>query len=669
MAALNTQQRAAVLKTDAPLLVLAGAGSGKTRVITEKIGHLISQGIPAKQIAAITFTNKAAREMRSRVGGIVSEGSLRGLTISTFHAMGLEILRKEHQALKLKKNISIFDESDKSTLIKELIKHGDSDLDPDQLDHYSSRISFWKNQLIEAESTDDSFTLDQTAALLYRQYQRQLRAVNAVDLDDLIFLPVSLFRNNSEILARWHNQIRYLLVDEYQDTNLSQYELIKLLAGPLGRFTVVGDDDQSIYSWRGAQPENLLRLQRDYPRLAVIKLEQNYRSSRTILSAANQLISNNRHIFEKQLWSDLGQGEPIRVLQHKDETFEAKQIASDLIHHKFRAGTRYQDYAILYRGNHQARLFETALREAGVPYFITGGSSFFGSQEIKDVIAYLRLITNHQDDAAFLRIVNTPRREIGPATLEKLASYATNRQTSLFDASQEIGIEHSLQGIPLQRLRSFCELIKEVRNQITNGSSAVEIVESFFSAIGYEEWLDESTPSESGARKRKAQVKELFEWFKKMPFETEAAMEQLTQFVSKATLADILDRNQEENSGDRVNLMTLHASKGLEFPHVYLIGMEEDILPHEACSTDAQIEEERRLAYVGITRAQKSLSLSYCTHRKKRGELNRRKPSRFLEELPEDLLEWPARKAIDPSVKKERATASLAQLRSLLSDN
>lgn len=669
MAKLNAQQKAAVIKTDVPLLVLAGAGSGKTRVITEKIGHLINQGIPAKQIAAITFTNKAAREMRTRVGGIVAEGSLRGLTISTFHALGLEILRKEHQALKLKKNISIFDESDKTTLIKELIKHGESDLDPDQLDHYSSRISFWKNQLIEPESTHESFILDQTAALLYKHYQRQLRAVNAVDLDDLIFLPVSLFRSNSEVLTRWQNQIRYLLVDEYQDTNLSQYELIRLLAGFAGRFTVVGDDDQSIYSWRGAQPENLLRLQRDYPRLAVIKLEQNYRSSRTILSAANQLISNNRHIFEKRLWSELGQGEPIRVLQHKDETFEAKQISSDLIHHKFRAGTRYQDYAILYRGNHQARLFETALREAGVPYFITGGSSFFGSQEIKDVIAYLRIITNHQDDAAFLRIVNTPRREIGPATLEKLATYATHRQASLFNASQELGIESTLQGAALQKVRSFCALIKDVRSQVANGSSAADIVESFFSAIGYDDWLDESTPSESGARKRKAQVKELFEWFKKMPFETDSAMEQLSQFVSKATLADILDRNQEENSGDRVNLMTLHASKGLEFPYVYLIGMEEDILPHEACSTDALIEEERRLAYVGITRAQKNLTLSYCTHRKKRGELNRRKPSRFLEELPEELLEWPAKRPIDPLVKKERATASLAQLRSLLSDN
>jgi len=442
---LNPQQQAAVKMTNNPLLVLAGAGSGKTRVITEKIAYLIGQGIPARHIAAVTFTNKAAREMKARAGALLDDKKIRGLRVSTFHALGLDILRREHAALGFKSAISIFDEQDRTALLRELIKQHSSVDDSDPVDAHSWQISRWKNAFVTAQEAcrlDDPDLAD--SAQLYGDYTRQLKAYNAVDFDDLILLPVLLFQQQPELLEKWRNRIRYLLVDEYQDTNLTQYQLIKLLAGPLGRLTVVGDDDQSIYAWRGAHPENLVQLQQDYPRLQVIKLEQNYRSSGRILKAANQLIGNNPHLFEKRLWSDHGPGEPLRVLSHGDEITEARQIASEIVHHRFKTGSRYRDYAILYRGNHQSRLFERTLREYDIPYTLSGGTSFFAYAEVKDILAYLRLLTNPYDDAAFLRIINTPRREIGTGTLEKLGQYANRRHIGLFSACFELGLEQQL---------------------------------------------------------------------------------------------------------------------------------------------------------------------------------------------------------------------------------
>ncbi len=669
MPQLNPQQHAAVIEVDKPLLVLAGAGSGKTRVITEKIAHLIRQGLPARNIAAVTFTNKAAREMKSRVGRIVDDRAVRGLTVSTFHALGLEIIRREHKALGFKQALSIFDEHDRLVLIKELIKHGRPEWDLDQAERISGQISRWKNLFLLPEAVGDAGESGLPGMTeLYAQYLRQMKAYNAVDFDDLILQPVLLFQQQPEILEAWRNKLRYLLVDEYQDTNLTQYQMVKLLAGRLGRFTVVGDDDQSIYSWRGAQPENLAQLQRDFPRLEVIKLEQNYRSTRRILGVANALIAHNPHVFEKRLWSSLAPGDPLRVLHHKDETLEARQIASDLIHHKFRHGSRFQDYAILYRGNHQARVFETALHEASIPYFISGGQSFFGYTEVKDILAYLRLLVNPDDDAAFLRIVNVPRREIGPTTLEKLGAYANGRHISLFAACHEMGLHSVLADSARQRLLHFCDRINEVADRCQRGDTFA-VIDAFILALDYEGWLRETASSEEAARRKMGHVRELLDWLKRISSEDEQQEKSLAEVVAKIMLLDVLDRNQEEQAGDRVNLMTLHAAKGLEFPYVYLVGMEENLLPHEASIEENGIEEERRLAYVGITRAQQHLTLSYCTHRKRRGELESRQPSRFLDELPEADLEWAARKALDPDVRKERGQASLAQLRNLLKDS
>ncbi|AEF98584.1 DNA helicase Rep [Methylomonas methanica] len=663
---LNPQQQAAVKIIDHPLLVLAGAGSGKTRVITEKIAYLVQQGMPARHIAAVTFTNKAAREMRSRVSRLLDDKQSRGLRVSTFHSLGLDILRAEHKTLGYKAAITLFDEQDRLTLLRNLIGHGLKDCDIDQVDQYNWQIGQWKNAFVtpeQAASLSDASNL--AAALLYDAYTRSLKAYNAVDFDDLILLPVLLFQQHSVVLEKWQNKIRYLLVDEYQDTNITQYQLVKLLAGNLGRFTVVGDDDQSIYAWRGAQPENLSQLQKDYGRLQVIKLEQNYRSAGRILKVANQLIANNPHTFEKKLWSELGYGDPLRVLSHKSDQHEAKQIAAEIVHHRFKHGGSYSDYAILYRGNHQSRLFEKELRENNVPYFISGNTSFFAYAEIKDVLAYLRLMVNPGDDAAFLRIINTPRREIGPTTLEKLGAYANERHISLFDACSEFGLQQRLSEKSVQRLGKFCGWINETAQKIDREDS-FKVIHQMLEQINYQQWLQENSKTPAAAERRMSNVCELIDWLQRIAGNEQSGEKSLADVIAKIMLLDILDRNQEQEAGDQVSLMTLHAAKGLEFPHVFLIGMEENLLPHQNSIETDNIEEERRLAYVGITRAQKTLTFSYCTHRKRYGEISESEPSRFLNELPEEDLEWANKKQLAPEEIKQRGKASLAQLREML---
>ncbi|MDY6919657.1 MAG: UvrD-helicase domain-containing protein, partial [Pseudomonadota bacterium] len=446
MTPLNPRQSEAVHYIDGPLLVLAGAGSGKTSVITRKIAHLIGQcEIPAHRIVAVTFTNKAAREMKARVGELVKGKQGRGLTVSTFHTLGLTIIRRERQQLGLKNGFSIFDDQDSRSLLTELL-HKDTDVGAEEVDRIRHQISNWKNDLVTPSLALSRAGDDQEvrAARIYSQYDRLLRAYNAVDFDDLILLPTLLFQEHEEILERWRNRIYYLLVDEYQDTNTSQYLLVRQLVGQRGRLTVVGDDDQSIYAWRGARPENLAQLAQDYPSLKVIKLEQNYRSSGRILKCANQVIANNPHVFEKQLWSDHGYGDPIRVIRCRNEEHEAEKIAGDILNQHMQRKRAFRDFAVLYRGNHQSRLIELKLQQFQIPYKVSGGTSFFARTEIKDVMAYLRLLINPDDDNAFLRIVNTPRRELGPATLEKLGQYAHNRGSSLFSVSCEMGLAESL---------------------------------------------------------------------------------------------------------------------------------------------------------------------------------------------------------------------------------
>ena len=663
---LNPQQQAAVKIIDHPLLVLAGAGSGKTRVITEKIAYLVQQGLPARHIAAVTFTNKAAREMKSRVSRLLDDKQSRGLRVSTFHSLGLDILRTEHKTLGYKSAITLFDEQDRLTLLRNLISHGIKDCDIDLVDNYNRQIGQWKNAFVTPEQATTQAEADNlAAALLYDAYNRSLKAYNAADFDDLILLPVLLFQQHPAVLEKWQNKIRYLLVDEYQDTNITQYQLVRLLAGNLGRFTVVGDDDQSIYAWRGAQPENLSQLQKDYSRLQIIKLEQNYRSAGRILKVANQLIANNPHTFEKKLWSDLGYGDPLRVLSHKTDLAEAKQIAAEIVHHRFKHGGSYADYAILYRGNHQSRLFERELRENNVPYFISGSASFFSYAEIKDVLAYLRLMVNPTDDAAFLRIINTPRREIGPSTLEKLGAYANDRHISLFDACSELGLQQRLSDKSVQRLRQFCDWINSTAQKIEQEDTFKSIV-LMLEQINYQQWLQENSKTPAAAERRMSNVYELIEWLQRLAGNEQGEEKSLADIIAKVMLLDILERNQEQEVNDQVSLMTLHAAKGLEFPHVFLIGMEENLLPHQNSIETNNIEEERRLAYVGITRAQKTLTFSYCTHRKRYGEISEAEPSRFLSELPEEDLEWANKKQLAPEEIKLRGKASLAQLKSML---
>lgn len=675
MSKLNPQQQAAVKTIDHPLLVLAGAGSGKTRVITEKIAYLVKQGLPARHIAALTFTNKAAREMKSRVSKLLDDQQLRGLRVSTFHSLGLDILRAEHKTLGYKSGLTLFDEQDKITLLRNLISHGAKDCDIDHIDSYARQIGQWKNDFVTPEQSlvQSLLTAELTAkpsAKLYIDYTRSLKAYNAVDFDDLILLPVLLFQQHPAILEKWQNKIRYLLVDEYQDTNITQYQLVRLIAGNMGKFTVVGDDDQSIYAWRGASPKNLAQLQKDYARLQVIKLEQNYRSTGRILKVANQLIANNPHDFEKKLWSELGYGDTLRVLSHKDELIEAQQIVSEIVHHKFKTGSNYQDYAILYRGNHQSRLFEKGLRENNIPYFISGSSSFFANAEIKDVLGYLRLFVNQDDDAAFLRVVNTPKREIGPTTLEKLGDYANERHISLFKASSELGLAQKLPEKAMQRLTKFRDWTINAAERIEHGDTFA-VIEQCIDQIGYAQYLKEESKTKESADRKIKNVYELVDWLKRIADKDSASGNQgqkpLAEIVSKIMLMDILERNQEEEVSDQVSLMTLHAAKGLEFPHVFLIGIEENILPHQNSIETDNIEEERRLAYVGITRAQRTCTFSYCTHRRRYGEITECEPSRFLSELPEADLEWVNKKQLAPEVIKERGKASLANLKTMLS--
>ncbi|MDP0039468.1 DNA helicase Rep [Glaesserella parasuis] len=669
---LNPQQQQAVEYVNGACLVLAGAGSGKTRVIINKIAHLIARcGYSPKQIAAVTFTNKAAREMRERVAHSIGKESSRGLTISTFHTLGFEILKREHKLLGYKSGMTLFDEHDQLALLKHLLPENVTE-DKDLLKLLVATISNWKNDLLSPEQTIALAKSDRDRVFshFYDQYQNQLKAYNALDFDDLIMLPTLLFKQFPEAKERWQQKIRYLLVDEYQDTNTSQYELIKLLVGCDGNFTVVGDDDQSIYSWRGAKPENMGRLQQDFPKLKVIKLEQNYRSSQRILHCANILIDNNDHLFDKRLFSQLGEGEKLNVIEAKNEEQEAERIVGELIAHRFSRKTKYKDYAILYRGNHQSRLLEKLLIQNRIPYKISGGTSFFAKAEIKDMLAYLRLLVNQDDDAAFLRIVNTPKREIGAATLEKLGQLANEKQVSLFEAIFDFELIQRLTPKPYQALQDFARWVVELSDQAVR-SEPKSAIQDMLAKIQYETYLYETAATPKSAEMQSRNVQTLFEWVEKM-LEGDELSEpmSLNQVVTNLTLRDMMERGEDDDESDQVQLMTLHASKGLEFPHVFLIGMEEGILPHQTSIDEDNVEEERRLAYVGITRAQQTLTFSLCKERRQYGEIIKPEISRFLLELPQDDLQWERDKPkLSEQERQQKVSAGLNSLMAMVQAN
>ncbi len=645
---LNAPQRAAVNYIDGPCLVLAGAGSGKTRVITQKIAHLIETcGYEARNIAALTFTNKAALEMRERVAKLLKEPAhAKQLTVSTFHSLGVQILRREANAIGLKDRFSIMDSDDCFAIVQDLAVTTDKAV----IRRIQNAMSLWKNALLSpdaalAQAKDED---EAQAARIYRNYLATLSSYQAVDFDDLIRLPVELFRNDEAARDRWQRKLRYLLLDEYQDTNTCQYEMVKLLVTGPGKkpmFTAVGDDDQAIYAWRGATMENLRILQDDFPDLKLIKLEQNYRSSTRILQAANAVIANNPKLFEKSLWSEHGMGDPIRVMAMDDDEAEADQVAIMLSAHKFERRAKFSDYAILYRGNHQARILEKALRRERIPYVMSGGQSFFDKAEIKDIISYLRLIANEDDDPAFIRAVTTPRRGIGQATLEVLGEFSGQWQCSLFEAVFKGGIEARLNERQLAPLREFCDFINQLEARASrvgpagSGENAGEVLDDMMKAIDYEAYLYGHF-DEKQAQDKWQNVLDFTTWLKEKGNGGRDGTDEpksLLELVQMVALMSMLDGRDEEP--DAVRMSTLHASKGLEFGHVFMVGVEEGILPHKGdpdAPPDAyaqRIEEERRLMYVGITRAQRSLTITWCKKRKRARDSVPCEVSRFIKEM------------------------------------
>ncbi len=656
---LNPQQRAAVEYCDGPLLVLAGAGSGKTRVIAEKIAHLIARGFvaPAK-IAAITFTNKAAREMRERVARRVKADAAEALSVCTFHALGLKFLQIEHARAGLRRGFSVLDADDSAGLVREL---AGASVKSDQLFRLRALLSRLKSDGLTPDQALDTARAPREleAARLYAAYQKRLAAFNAVDFDDLIRLPVAILQRDEEARLAWRERIRYLLVDECQDTNAAQYAFLRLLAGERGAFTCVGDDDQSIYAWRGADPGNLDRLSIDYPGLRVIKLEQNYRCAQRVLRAANALIANNPHAHPKKLWSALADGERIRVMECRDAGHEAERVASQLRYLRDKHRLAWSDCAVLYRGNHQARPLEKALQIAHIPYHLTGALSFLDRAEVKDLLAYLRLAANPDDDAAFLRIVNVPRREIGVTTLEKLGELAQSRHLSLLRAARSHALLQQLASRPAAALTGFAALIDALQTE-SRRLRAPELAEEVLRRSRYAEHLAHASKDPALHQRKLDNVRELIDWFRAMDTGRARAGDLAAQLA-------LLNHADRDDGGDAVRLMTLHAAKGLEFRSVHIVGCEDGTLPHEGAIDEGRLDEERRLLYVGITRAKQFLHLSYSVQGRRYGQAFGQKPSRFLDELPAaDLHRDGADPEADAQARQEIAGAHLARLAAML---
>jgi ATP-dependent DNA helicase Rep len=642
---LNPAQLDAVHYLGGPCLVLAGAGSGKTRVITHKIARLLQAGYEPAQIAAITFTNKAAAEMRERARQLVGPKAAKHLAISTFHSLGVRFLRSEGARLGLKEQFSILDSDDVLGILKDAGGSSDNAL----ARSWQWTISLWKNQGLnsdgaEAAAKDDN---ERVAARVMKRYEERLAAYQAVDFDDLIGLPHQLLLRDEECRAKWQNILRYVLVDEYQDTNAIQYELLKSLVGERAMFTAVGDDDQSIYGWRGATIENLRRLPEEFPQLKVIPLEQNYRSTGSILRAANCVIANNPKLFEKKLWSDFGDGEPVRVIECDGEEHEAERAVARIQSLRAQGGeVQFKDFAILYRANHQARVFEKALRKAELPYKVSGGQSFFDRAEIKDLCAWLRLLVNNDDDPAFLRAVTTPKRGIGHQTLGNLGEFAGKWKVSLYEALFAESLGTAISARAIGSLHEFGRYVNdlEYRARNTTGSEdAKALLMGWLKDIDYEKHLYEGEDSEKLASSRWSNVLDFVDWIAKrcggeiendggLTVETEKkSVLDVAQTIS--VIISLAERGDEQNV---ITLSTLHASKGLEWPHVVLAGVNEGLLPFRSDDeemTPQRLEEERRLMYVGITRARQTLAVNTLRRRKKGRDTVQAIPSRFIKEM------------------------------------
>ena len=675
-ASLNDAQMQAVHHLSGPCLVLAGAGSGKTRVIVHKIARLLQSGIEPKQIAAITFTNKAAAEMRERAKAQVGPRAAKDLAISTFHSLGVRMLRSDGERIGLKAQFSILDSDDVLGVLRDAGGCSDNAL----ARRWQWAISLWKNQGLDSAGAEGAAASDEEriAARVMRVYEQRLAAFQAVDFDDLIGLPLKLLQRDAEARQQWQEQFRHILVDEYQDTNAVQYELLKALVmhpdeRRHGHFTAVGDDDQSIYGWRGATIDNLKRLPQDFPQLKLIALEQNYRSTGHILRAANHVIAANPKLFEKKLWSALGDGEPVRVLECDGEEHEAERAVARI--QSLRAADptlKLADFAVLYRANHQARVFEQKLRAAQVPYRVSGGQSFFDRAEIKDLCAWLRLLVNQDDDPAFLRAVTSPKRGIGAQTLASLGEFASKWKTSLFEALFSPTLSTQLGAKAIGALHEFGRYVNDLEHRArhtSGGEDAKALLLGWLKDIGYEQHLYDSEDSEKLASARWSNVLDFVDWVARRcggeitqeggTFESEKlSVLQVAQTIS--VIISLAERGEEQ---DVVTLSTLHAAKGLEWAHVVLASVNEGLLPFKVDSDDLaaaelaqRLEEERRLMYVGITRARRTLVVSTLRRRKKGRDTVAGVPSRFIAEMK--LNEGVAKE--DPRERLKRLRAELA---------
>ena len=648
---LNPAQLEAVHHLHSPCLVLAGAGSGKTRVITHKIARLLQAGLAPKQIGAITFTNKAAQEMRERARSLVGARASKDLVIATFHSLGVRMLREDGERLGLKPKFSILDADD----VLGVLKDAGGTTDAAVARRWQWTISLWKNNGLSCEQAEASAQDDdeRVAARVMKLYEERLAAYSAVDFDDLIGLPLKLLQQHEEAREKWRRTLRHVLVDEYQDTNATQYELLKALVGEQGLFTAVGDDDQSIYGWRGATIENLKRLPQDYPNLKVIPLEQNYRSTGAILTAANNVIALNPKIFQKKLWSEFGQGEPVKVVECDQEEHEAERAAARIL--AIRANTagehtgstEWRDFAILYRANHQSRKLEEALRKAQIPYKVSGGQSFFDRAEIKDLCAWLRLLVNQDDDPAFLRAITTPKRGIGHTTLAALSDFAGKWRVSLFEALFQESIGTALSAKAVGSLHEFGRYVNdlEYRARHTVGAEAARpMLMEWLGELGFEQHLLDSEENPKVAAARWSNVLDFIDWIARrcggeiaedgsgqVQTETKSVLD-VAQTIS--VILSLAERGEADQNV--VTLSTLHASKGLEWPHVVLVGVNEGTLPfkrEEEEMTVERLEEERRLMYVGITRARRTLLVTTLLRQKRGREIRRAFPSRFIKEM------------------------------------
>lgn len=664
----NPAQRQAIEMLDAPLLVIAAAGSGKTGVITAKISYLIKvKEVAPERICAVTFTNKAAQEMRDRLKNQLQAKQVGKIKLGTFHALGFDFIKKEAKTLGYRNGISIFDPEDTQAFLKDFLKD-----DADAAKTAAILISNWKNQLLTPDEAKKIVTpAEEVFVYVYEKYQQQLKACNSVDLDDLIYLPVKALEADKNILDAWQHRFDYLLVDEYQDTNLSQYEFIRLLTGASHSFTVVGDDYQSIYSFRGARPKNLEQLTQDFSDLKVIKLEQNYRSTNRILKAANALIANNQNMFEKKLWSQKGDGDKIKIITAANEEAEADKLANDILVQKLNLNLKWSDFAVLYRSNHHSRLLEIKLQESNIPYKLTGGTSFYDRVEIKDLVAYLRLLNNPDDNVAFFRIVNTPRRSIGATTLERLSAYAQKRGASLYSVAREFGLKQELSESAFEHLQKFIDYMDDLRQRLFTAEAPVPILREMLQDINYVAWLEKNSTNSTVAERRFGNLelflKSLDKVFTNLEEENPEG-DNLEAAIAKLIMRAWLEKQAEEEEDDQVFLSTLHAAKGLEFTNVYIMGFEEGVLPHKNSMNEEGIEEERRLAYVGITRAMSNLTLSLAKKRRTFEGINETSASRFLKEIPTDLILQPD-KNLSSEEKYELAQNKITMLKNMLMQN